>query len=200
MARRKVQHAAQSDLFAEAPAAAIDGWIYQPGFLTRDEEAALLGIVAALPLHEMQYKEYTARRRGLSFGGQYDYDANRLLPSHALAPELEPLRDKVAAWLGVRPDQLIHALVSEYRPGTPLGWHRDAPNFEAIAGVSLASDAVLQFRPYEHPRSDDVIGWAVEPRSIYVMRGAARWQWQHRVLPTDSLRYSITFRTARARD
>ncbi len=197
MARRKVQHAAQPDLFAEAPAAAIDGFVYQPGFLSHAEEAELLAIVAALPLQEMQYKVYTARRRGLSFGGQYDFDANRLLPSHALVPELEPLRDKVADWLGVRPQQLVHALVSEYRPGTPLGWHRDVPDFEVIAGVSLASDAVLQFRPYEHPQANQVLGWAVEPRSIYVMRDAARWAWQHRVLPTDALRYSITFRTAR---
>ena len=197
MARRKVQHAAQPDLFAEAPAAAIEGFVYQPEFLSGAEEAELLAIVAALPLHEMQYKAYTARRRGLSFGGQYDFDANRLLPSHALVPELEPLRDKVADWLGVRPQQLVHALLSEYRPGTPLGWHRDVPNFEVIAGVSLASDAVLQFRPYENPQANQVLGWAVEPRSIYVMRDAARWAWQHRVLPTDALRYSITFRTAR---
>jgi hypothetical protein len=30
------------------------------------------------------------------------------------------------------------------------------------------------------------------------MRGHARWGWQHCVAPTKELRYSITFRTARA--
>ena len=35
----------------------------------------------------------------------------------------------------------------------------------------------------------------LEPRSVYVMRGPIRWQWQHSMLPTRELRYSITFRT-----
>jgi alkylated DNA repair dioxygenase AlkB len=36
---------------------------------------------------------------------------------------------------------------------------------------------------------------ALEPRSLYMMQGPIRWQWQHSMLPTKSLRYSITFRT-----
>jgi alkylated DNA repair dioxygenase AlkB len=39
----------------------------------------------------------------------------------------------------------------------------------------------------------------VQPRSIYLLRGPARWEWQHSVSATRSLRYSITFRTRRAR-
>jgi alkylated DNA repair dioxygenase AlkB len=38
----------------------------------------------------------------------------------------------------------------------------------------------------------------LEPRSAYLMQGAARWGWQHAVAPTQELRYSITFRTRRA--
>lgn len=197
MSRHKIQHAGQPDLFAEAPAAAIDGFVYQPDFLSRNEEAALIEIVQRLPLQEMLYKGYTARRRGLSFGGNYDFDAGEMISPHTLAPELEPVRARVGQWLGVPASDLVHALVSEYRPGTPLGWHRDQPVHEAIAGVSLASVAELQFRPYQEPDSKEILTWAVEPRSIYVMRNAARWDWQHRVLPTDALRYSITFRTPR---
>ena len=33
------------------------------------------------------------------------------------------------------------------------------------------------------------------PRSLYVMRGPIRWQWQHSMLPMKELRYSITLRT-----
>jgi alkylated DNA repair dioxygenase AlkB len=43
-----------------------------------------------------------------------------------------------------------------------------------------------------------VIKLTLEPRSIYLLRGAARWAWQHSVAPTKELRYSITLRTARA--
>ena len=34
-------------------------------------------------------------------------------------------------------------------------------------------------------------------RSAYVLKGEARWDWQHAIAPTRELRYSITFRTRR---
>ena len=37
---------------------------------------------------------------------------------------------------------LTHASIAEYRTGTELGWHRDVPDFEVVAGVSLAGVAV----------------------------------------------------------
>ena len=41
-------------------------------------------------------------------------------------------------------------------------------------------------------------GGELAPRSAYTIRGVARWGWQHSIAPTDTLRWSITFRTARA--
>jgi alkylated DNA repair dioxygenase AlkB len=35
----------------------------------------------------------------------------------------------------------------------------------------------------------------VQPRSAYLLRGDARWDWQHSIPPVDELRYSVTFRT-----
>jgi alkylated DNA repair dioxygenase AlkB len=92
-------------------------------------------------------------------------------------------------------------LVAEYREGTPLGWHRDVPDFEDVVGVSLLNEAVMRLRPYppREPKKAGVIKLTIEPRSIYLLRGPARWEWQHSVAPTRSLRYSITFRTAAAR-
>jgi alkylated DNA repair dioxygenase AlkB len=37
----------------------------------------------------------------------------------------------------------------------------------------------------------------LEPRSVYLMRGPARWQYEHSIPPVDELRYSLTFRTLR---
>ncbi|VTU19755.1 2OG-Fe(II) oxygenase superfamily protein [Variovorax sp. PBS-H4] len=194
-------HPAQSALFGETPAVLIEGWRYEAGFLDTGEERELLRIVQALPLEEMRYKDYTARRRGISFGGHYDFDANRLRPSPDLPPQLVPLRDKVARWMKVAPEMLVHVLVAEYRPGTPLGWHRDVPEFEQVVGISLLGAGLMQFRPYPPARDPQGrpsphIDLVVEPRSIYRMRGPARWRWQHRVTPVQSLRYSITLRTA----
>lgn len=190
----------QSELFADAEAAAsIDGLRYQADFLGGDEEAGLLEIIGSLPLHAAQYKEYIARRRVVSFGGSFDYDENILRPGAPLDARLVPLRDRVAGWLGVDPESLVHALVAEYTPGTPLGWHRDVPDFETIAGVSLGSAAVLRFRPYPptQPNAREVLQLEVSPRSIYKIAGAARWDWQHSVPPVKALRWSITFRTPR---
>lgn len=194
----------QPDLFGFPPGQATalpEGLVYASEFLSAAEEAALIRVIAGLPLEAARYKSYTARRRVVSYGGSYDFDANRLLPTEALLPALHPLRDRVAAWMAIAPHQLVHTLVAEYAPGTPLGWHRDVPDFEEIAGISLGAEAVLRFRPFppREPTRAGVVRLAVQPRSIYRMRAAARWAWQHSVAPTSGLRWSITFRTAAGR-
>jgi alkylated DNA repair dioxygenase AlkB len=194
------QGALFDDLPEPVPADLPEGLAYQPGFLSRDDEAGLIELIRALPLQAAVYKQYTARRRVASFGGSYDYDANRLLPAQPLVEALHPLRDRVAAWAGVVPAALHHVLVAEYAPGTPLGWHRDVPDHEEVFGVSLGSTAVLRLRPYPPvaPKRADVVRLHAAPRSIYALRGPARWAWQHSVAPVDEWRWSITLRTARA--
>ena len=176
-----------------------NGLVYRPGFLTREEESRTLEAIAALALEEAVYKSYTARRRIASFGAGYDFDAHRLTPAPEMAPFLLPLRDKVARWAGLPEQAFGEALVSEYRPGTPLGWHRDVPQFEVIAGISLASACRMRFRPYPPKRGDAVLALELEPRSAYLLRGEARWSWQHSIPPTPQLRYSITLRTRRGK-
>ncbi|HEY0887421.1 MAG TPA: alpha-ketoglutarate-dependent dioxygenase AlkB [Ramlibacter sp.] len=192
---------AQSELFEPAAPDLPEGMRYEAEFLTPAEEESLVAVAQSLPLAEMNYKGYTARRRVASYGGSYDFDANRLREAQALPPSLEPLRDKVAAWAGVAPEAFTQALVAEYRPRTPLGWHRDVPDFEDVVGVSLLGEATMRLRPYppRDPKKGAVLKLLLEPRSIYLLRGAARWGWQHSVAATTALRYSITFRTARRR-
>lgn len=189
----------QTDLFAADEVQSIPGLQYAPDFLSPEEEAQLLEVLRTLPLHPAKYKEYTARRQVVSFGGSYDFETNTLRPGMALDERLVPLRDRVANWLGVDREQLVQVLVAEYAPGTPLGWHRDVPDFEAIAGVSLGNEAVLRFRPYppDAAAKRQVVQLDVAARSIYRMAGAARWAWQHCVPPVKAHRWSITFRTPR---
>jgi alkylated DNA repair dioxygenase AlkB len=35
----------------------------------------------------------------------------------------------------------------------------------------------------------------LEPRSVYLLRGPVRTQWQHSIPPVEQLRYSVTFRS-----
>jgi alkylated DNA repair dioxygenase AlkB len=191
----------QRDLFSSAPALP-EGFVYERELITPEEEAGLVAEIAKLPLREAKYKEFTARRRTVSYGGQYDFSRNRLESAPDIPEFLFPLREKVAQWVGVEPGRFVHALVTEYSAGTPLGWHRDVPNFELIVGVSLAGRARMRLRPYrpgEKQDREDVIVLDLEPRSAYVMRDTARWGWQHCISETKELRYSITFRTAAER-
>jgi len=187
----------QAELFGPAPQVLPEGFHCRLDFISPAEEAELLGVIERLPLGEARYKTFTARRRVASYGSQYDFQHNRLLPSEPLPTELMPLRERVARWIGVAPDAFTNALVAEYRPGTPLGWHRDVPDYEMVVGISLAGVARMRFRRYPpvDPKKADVLTLEIVPRSAYVMRGEARWHWQHSVAPTPGLRYSITFRT-----
>jgi alkylated DNA repair dioxygenase AlkB len=193
----------QPDLFGGPPLPA--GLVYSPDFLSMKEERELLDVIATLTLHEARYKAYTARRRVVSFGGSYDFDDNRLLPGAPLPEALKPLRARSAAWAGLEPELLSNVLVAEYRPGTPLGWHRDVPDFEMVVGVSLLGHARMRLRRYpplapsRRRKKSEFLTLELAPRSIYLLQGEARWAWQHSIAPTRELRYSITLRTRRQR-
>jgi alkylated DNA repair dioxygenase AlkB len=184
----------QAELFT-GESALPNGLRYLPEFLSRDEERVLLEGIATLDLREAQYKEFTAKRRVASFGASDDFTENELMPAPVIAPFLLPLRAKVAAWLGIEAERFGYALVSEYRPGTELGWHRDVPQFEVVAGVSLGTACTMRFRPFPPRKGARILTLPLEPRSAYVLRDEARWKWQHSIAPTPQLRYSITLRT-----
>jgi alkylated DNA repair dioxygenase AlkB len=189
----------QQDLFSATPRLP-DGFRYQEEFLDPAEETTLLAAIRELPLEHAQYKAYSARRRVASFGGRYDFSNNELLTAAPMPQWLLPLRERAARWAALEADHIDHALVAEYAAGTPLGWHRDVPDFEAVVGVSLAGWCRMRFRRYPPPTPGRAeVTLDVAPRSIYTMQGAARWRWQHSVSPTKELRYSITFRTLRTR-
>ena len=174
------------------------GWRYEESFLSAEQEARLLAEIEQLPFHSAPYKEWTAKRRIVSYGGRYDFGRNDLAEAPPIPDFLRPLRERVAAWCALAPERLTHATVTEYQPGTQLGWHRDVPEFEDVAGVSLAGYARMRFRPYPPGKGQrSVFSLELAPRSVYLITGAVRWGWQHAISPTRELRYSITFRSRR---
>jgi len=188
----------QADLFGVRDALP-EGFIYQPEFLEQADEAVLLHQIKQLALEDAKYREYTARRRVAYFGFDYDFSTNRLGEAAPIPAFLYPLRERIAQWMGLAPAELVHALVSEYRPGTPLGWHRDAPDFDRVAGVSLGGWARMRLRPYPWQK-EKPLELELAPRSAYQMNGPARWRWQHSIAATRELRYSITFRSLIRKD
>jgi alkylated DNA repair dioxygenase AlkB len=134
----------QQDAFPALEGGLLKGYVYAPDFLTAAEEAALIDQVRKLPLKEAEYKQFQAKHRIHSYGGRYDFSANRLLEAEPIAPFLYPLRERIAAWTGRAATDFAHALVAEYTPGTQLGWHRDVPHFELVVGVSLGSPCKMR--------------------------------------------------------
>jgi alkylated DNA repair dioxygenase AlkB len=190
----------QAALFEPAPDL-LYGLAYERDFLTADEEATLLAAFRALPFNEARFQQYTARRRVVRYGegdypASYGPAAEEVNPRRPFPEFLVPLRRRVAQWRGVPEAVFVHALVTEYQPGTPIGWHSDAPHFEQVVGISLAGSARMRFRPYASTsRERAPFELLLEPRSAYVMQDEIRWQWQHHIPATRELRYSITFRT-----
>ncbi|HEY4679451.1 MAG TPA: alpha-ketoglutarate-dependent dioxygenase AlkB [Candidatus Angelobacter sp.] len=175
-----------------------DGLLYQPDFLGEAEEADLISIFRELPFQAFDFHGYTARRRVLEFGLEYDFTTRRATPTQSFPEFLSSVRERAAQFAGISASDLVEGMVTEYSPGAPIGWHRDAPQFGTIIGISLASVSRMRFKPYK--AEGKPVALTLERRSIYLMRGPARWRFQHSIPAVKELRYSITFRTLRSRE
>jgi alkylated DNA repair dioxygenase AlkB len=177
------------------------GFEYRDDFISAAEEAALIADIARVEFSNFEMRGVVARRRVAFFGASYDESRG---PDRPIPEFLYPLLTRGASWAGVEPDAFAMALVNEYRPGAPIGWHRDAPQYDIVVGVSLLSAARMRFRRYVSPgakpigRRQATHEITVSPRSAYVMRGESRNDYEHSIPPVAALRYSITFRTLRA--
>ena len=173
------------------------GLVYEPELLTEAEEGRLLDEIDRLEFHEIRMHGVVAKRTARHFGVDYDYERRGITRQVEPIPEWLLRARAAGAALGkLTTEDLVEALVQRYPEGAQIGWHRDAPMFGTVVGVSLLASARMRFRrDVEGERQTFELELA--PRSGYVLAGEARTKWQHHVPPTKSLRYSITFRTLR---
>lgn len=179
-----------------------NGFHYRDDFITVDEEASLVEEIGGIEFSTFEMRGVVARRR-VAFFGQ-SYDAGRPL-SPELPAFLFPLRDRIAEWAGVAGDAFAMALINEYSDGAPIGWHRDAPQYGIVGGVSLLSSCRMKLRPYVRPSAAErgqgrrlaTHEITLQRRSAYLMTGEARSAYEHHIPAVSALRYSITFRTLR---
>ncbi|UFS70984.1 alpha-ketoglutarate-dependent dioxygenase AlkB [Geomonas sp. RF6] len=172
-----------------------EGFLYQEDFLSEEEEQRLLRIFTELPFETFEYKGFQAKRRVLAYGWTYDFNTNKLSRAVEIPAFLLPLRERAALPAGVAADDFVEALLTEYGAGAQINWHRDLTIFGKIAGISLGSSCTFRFKPSD--KEGAAVSVVLAPRSLYVMEGVARWQYQHSIPPVKELRYSITFRTLR---
>jgi alkylated DNA repair dioxygenase AlkB len=172
------------------------GFRYAPDLIDAAEEARLAAVFANLPFKEFEFHGFLGKRRVVSFGFRYDFNGGGLMEAEPMPPFLLSVRDRAAAFAGLAPECLQHVLITEYRPGAAIGWHRDRANFDDVIGVSLLSPCTFRMRRRRGS------GWEraatrLDRRSVYLMRGPARDEWEHSIPAVDELRYSITFRSVR---
>jgi DNA oxidative demethylase len=182
----------------DLPESLPPGLLFRPDFLTLVEEQELLAFLRTLTFRTFQMQGVTAKRRIRQFGWHYAFESYQLTPADPIPPEFASIRERSAALAGLDPSAWAEALVTEYAPGAGIGWHRDAPAFSLVAGISLAGRCRMRFQSGTGAAR---VTSAIElpPRSLYLLTGEARTNWQHMIPPTRELRYSITFRTLRER-
>ena len=133
----------------------------------------------------------TSRCAVSSLGGEWRSSASRTTGQQLgrFQRSCCPCAHKIAHWSGIDPDAFAMALINEYRPGTPIGWHRDAPQYDIVAGISLLSACRMKFRPYRSPsaptspRRSATHEIVLDRRSAYLMTGESRQAYEHHIPP-----------------
>jgi len=175
------------------------GFQYREDFISEGDEQALADAFARVAFADFELRGVIARRRVAFFGQTY----NRATAAEPLPGFLLPIRAMVAQWAGIDSAAFAMALINEYRPGTPIGWHRDAPQYDIVAGISLLSACRMKFRPYRFTstrtstRRRATHEIVLNRRSAYLMTGESRQAYEHHIPAVAQLRYSVTFRTLR---
>ncbi len=162
----------------------IEGFTYIPDFITPSEEAGLIETIDQQPwLTDL-------KRRVQHYGWKYDYTARRV---------------DASMWLGVLPEWLMdycqrlydeghflklpdQVIINEYQPGQGIAPHVDCvPCFEeTIASISLGSPCVMDFT---HSSTGEKIVQRLEPRSLLIFSGEARYQWKHGIAARKTDKY-----------
>jgi alkylated DNA repair dioxygenase AlkB len=160
----------------------------------------LLDAMADIAFSDFEMRGVVARRRVAFFGQSDDRMTAGPLPAFFAA------HARQGCSLGQRRGRAFAmALINEYRPGAPIGWHRDAPQYDIVAGISLLSPCRMKFRPYrssaatapQSGRRSATHELVLARRSAYLMTLDARTAYEHHIPPVTDLRYSVTIRTLR---
>lgn len=183
-------------LFDIAPALP-GGFNYHQNFITHEEEHNLLKVIEGLPLQPMQFHEYEAKRKVISYGQGWSFTDQQLKQGNPIPAEFNFLVERIASHLSIAKELIAQFLITEYPVGSVINWHRDAPPFDIIAGVSLAADCIFKLRPHDKEKQtrSATMSLQVQRCSLYTMQGAAKSEWQHSTAPATKTRYSLTFRT-----
>lgn len=172
----------------------IEGFFYHKEFISSDDERFLIEYADSNPW------DTTWKRRIQQYG--YSYGTSRRESLGAMPEWLSWLCNRLSdeSIFQETPNQVI---INEYRPGQGIAPHVDhVANYgDMVASLSLGSLVVMDFINEEKKK----ISHLLEPRSLFVVSGSARFNWKHGIAPrkmdhflgaviTRGRRLSCTFR------
>lgn len=194
----------QLSLFDPLPQTlAIPGLRYIPDYITVAEEAMLVA-----EIEQAGWCQVGMQRLVRQFGIPYSFSRRSVL-LEAVQEPLPELAQAIA--LRLYQEKLlrgvpVQVLANRYLPGEGISFHVDAPEFAEIADLSLLSACVMEFR---HLKSGEKQKLWLDPRSLLILTGEARWDWAHGIpyrkrdrhagrIQVRERRISLTFRSLTA--
>ena len=179
----------------------ISGLLYVGNYITEDQHDWLLEKIDKLPWRA------DLKRKVQHYGFKYDYKARKV--------DLDMRIGELPEWLkrishnlcedGYMQEVADQVIVNEYQPGQGISGHIDCePCFkDTIVSLSLGSGCIMDFTN-KHDMQKKIPMW-LEPRSLIVLYGEARYEWLHGISPRKSdnwnghkyerqRRVSLTFR------
>lgn len=176
----------------------MDSLYYLANFLSYEDQLQIVEFIDSMPW------DTTLKRRRQQYGYWYDIKSK----SNAQAPPIPGVLQTLAQHLYSEgtfakvPEQL---LINEYTATQGISAHTDANIFgSVVVSISLLEEAEMIFT-----RESERFSMILEPGSILVMFGEARYEWKHEIKPTKTYykngvrvtksanyrRISLTYRT-----
>ena len=175
------------------------GATYHPSFLSEEEHDALVAVVDGR-LGKRRYERD-------HWDGVIDNYREGEIPERFLCPTARAAVDRVRETLATRhgatrflPPHAIDLADSE----SAISPHVDSVKFSGglVAGVSLLSAATMSLCKADAATGEELpegprYSLRLEPRSLYVLAGDARYSHAHSVVALDGRRVSVIFRDAK---
>jgi alkylated DNA repair dioxygenase AlkB len=150
----------------------IAGLRYVADYLAPDTQELLLAAVDAQPWQ-------TSVDHGVQiYGYRYSHRTREVFPIGELPAWARELAERL--WRdGLVPEMPNQLVANDYPPGAGIFAHIDQAVFgDTVASVSLGSACVMRFSDV---RSECIEECLLEPGSVLVLSGEARWSWKHEI-------------------
>jgi alkylated DNA repair dioxygenase AlkB len=92
-----------------------------------------------MPFRDFEFHGFSGKRRIVSFGWRYDFNGGGLTKTEDMPEFLAGIRARAESFAQLAPGTLQQGLITEYRPGAAIGWHKDRSVFGDVVGIHVFS-------------------------------------------------------------